>query len=251
MRNYNCKFCTVPCLKDSTDSTVWICKYCDTKYYIDLYSNDKYHYMLIEESVIKCASINGLTNITTPAYKNDYIIKVDYITNTTIVYQLCQFRLRTKVLELPYDFTKEKNIRRPIGPYSPYKYDIRVWLDYNLTKMQFPEKVPAVDKHICYSCNEECSNMNPRFNLYWKCDACSATYYLENEPPHKLRRAQLTCERDENTSWRLILNYNKNTTTLSYQEDKSEVEVIKFDYIVKNVFAHNLSTWIKKVLLFL
>jgi hypothetical protein len=206
--------------------------------------------MTLEDTIIKCATLNTITNITTPTSKIDYLIKVDFIANTTTVYQLCDSGVRTKVLTLPYDFSQDERIKRPVGPYSQHKYAVSVWLEYNLSK-NLPPIAPAINKFICHSCKQECINSNPRFNLYWHCKSCPVTYYLDETPPHNLNTITMSCQRDENTSWSLTMRYYKNTTTLSYHEDKCEVEVLKLDFIVTNVFASNLKDWIDKKLIFL
>lgn len=239
MRNYLCKFCTVPCKKDSVDDNrYWTCKHCSTKYGIDLYSEDKFHYMTLEENA------SYIWDRSKP--DDRYLIRVDFIKNTTTVFRLCKISsLRTKVLELPYSFLIEQRVTKS------RPYDIKLWLEYNLNQSTLPITPPVVTPFKCLSCGDECKNMNPRFGLYWDCDHCSAWYYLEDNPPHELKRMRLSIPKEEYSRWVLEINYKKQTTNLSFSEDKSEVDVLHLDFVVKNVFAYNLREWIEKKLVWL
>lgn len=252
MRNYLCNFCTTPCKKiNPTDDKGWFCDNCETQYHIDLLAEKPYHYLLTR-AIISYGYIDGVKNEKIP--DKWYQVKSDFLTNTSIIYQVCH-GVRYKVKDVGVHVLSDKWIRdngisKPEGFSGGGEWALNHWIEYSLFQQNLPDKPPNIE-FICLSCHNHCENRNPRFNLYWGCKLCNASYYLNEEPPHKLNRVQLSCQRDEHTWWCFEVNYRRNTTTLSYQEDKCETEVLKLDFIAPNVFAHNLKDWINNKLLFL
>lgn len=254
MRNYMCCFCQVRC--DKVTENIWTCHNCETQFHIDLWNEPKYHYLLTRP-IIKYGHHDTVKNETIP--EKWHQVKSDFITNTSIIYQVCN-GVRYKVKEVPLHLLSDRLIRDN-GIHGRKYYEkhtfsngsewtLSHWIDYSLFQQDLPEHPPQIE-FICQSCNNHCVNSNPRYALYWHCDPCNATYYLDEDPPHKLRHTILTCPRDEHTVWCFEIDYKKNTTTLSYQEDKCSDEVLKLDFAVTNVTANNLQEWIRKKLLFL
>ena len=249
MRNVMCRFCLIRCNK--INEQIWKCRHCGGEYHIELFEEPKFNFIIFEDIKVLARRKLG-TDDTLPAQM--FTVIVDLMRDKTEIW-LQRESGREIELTLDYTIPFEHHCRTITEARSIYyfnkepkkynrNYELGHWVEYQL-QMQW-KKDTGLTELKCPICDGYCINTTPKVSIYWECKQCDVHYYFSETPPFPITSAHFSFPRNNDTYWRIVLDYRKKQTTVSYEEDKGHNDVLTLDYLPELNSKFNARNWIQK-----